>query len=356
MNELNDLLDLSYYTGCRFDYVQAGGGNTSVKTENGEMLIKASGYLLSEMDKEKGYSIVDNKKVLEILQVLKVKSDFSKRELDTLAGKMLQELILSGERPSIETFLHSLLYKYTAHVHSIAINIHSSKSGWKEKLALISSEALFVDYKTPGIELALEMLKEIDEYTLKFNRLPKIIFLQNHGLIISSDQYSEVLSLMEEVTLKAEKLAGVNFDRYRRANYIVDQIKSKLNEQYVAYLTEDRYISSILESNEELFLKGPFCPDGLVYCGYEAVTLNAENDFSEVLDYKNKYNELPKVVILEKEVYLIEKSLKKAKLVEDVLKNNLMILESQADQVEYLTEIELAYLGNWEAEKYRQNK
>lgn len=356
MNELDALLELSYHTGCRFDYVQAGGGNTSVKTANGELLIKASGYLLSEMNKEKGYSIVNNNKVLEILNTLKGMTNLSKRELDSRANEMLQEVIISGERPSIETFLHSLLYKNTAHVHAIAINIISSKQGWKEKLKQISDDALFVEYKTPGIELALEMLKGIEAYTLQYKQLPKIIFLQNHGLIISSDDYNEVLSLLDKCTLEAEKLVDVNFDRFRRAGFFVNQVRRKFNENCIAYLSEDRYINSILSSNRKLLFKGPFCPDGLVYCGYAAVAVNEENDFSEILDYKNKYNELPKIIISENNIYIIEKSLKKARLVEDVLKNNLMILENDTEKVEFLSVMELAYLGNWEAEKYRQNK
>ena len=55
MNELNKLIKLSKYAGERFDLVQAGGGNSSVKLENGEMLIKASGFILSDVEINNGY-------------------------------------------------------------------------------------------------------------------------------------------------------------------------------------------------------------------------------------------------------------------------------------------------------------
>ena len=36
MSEIDDLVDISKYAGERFDLVQAGGGNSSVKYDNGE--------------------------------------------------------------------------------------------------------------------------------------------------------------------------------------------------------------------------------------------------------------------------------------------------------------------------------
>ena len=68
MNEIKDLVDISKYAGERFDLIQAGGGNSSVKLENGEMLIKASGFILSDMDENNGYSRVDIKKTVSDLK------------------------------------------------------------------------------------------------------------------------------------------------------------------------------------------------------------------------------------------------------------------------------------------------
>ncbi len=43
MNEMNDFIKISKYAGERFDLTQAGGGNSSVKNDDGTMYIKASG-------------------------------------------------------------------------------------------------------------------------------------------------------------------------------------------------------------------------------------------------------------------------------------------------------------------------
>ena len=60
--EIESLIKLSKYAGMREDIIQAGGGNTSVKIDNETMFIKSSGYQLSEMEENAGYSKVNYKK------------------------------------------------------------------------------------------------------------------------------------------------------------------------------------------------------------------------------------------------------------------------------------------------------
>ena len=50
---------VSSSVGARADYVQGGGGNTSVKLEGGLMAIKASGYCLKDIDIDKAYAVLD---------------------------------------------------------------------------------------------------------------------------------------------------------------------------------------------------------------------------------------------------------------------------------------------------------
>ena len=47
--------------GGRADYVQGGGGNTSVKLEGDLMAIKASGYCLKDIAVDKAYAVLDLK-------------------------------------------------------------------------------------------------------------------------------------------------------------------------------------------------------------------------------------------------------------------------------------------------------
>ena len=56
---LEEYVRLSHCSGGRSDYVQGGGGNTSVKLAGGKMAIKASGYRLSDVGTEQAYSVLD---------------------------------------------------------------------------------------------------------------------------------------------------------------------------------------------------------------------------------------------------------------------------------------------------------
>ena len=57
--DLQDLIRMSNEVGSDPDLVQGGGGNTSVKTPDGRMYVKASGTALGEMSEEAGYRLVD---------------------------------------------------------------------------------------------------------------------------------------------------------------------------------------------------------------------------------------------------------------------------------------------------------
>lgn len=55
---LERYVSLSAAIGARVDYVQGGGGNTSVKLNDSLMAIKASGYKLSDIGLDKGYAVM----------------------------------------------------------------------------------------------------------------------------------------------------------------------------------------------------------------------------------------------------------------------------------------------------------
>lgn len=106
MDEIKNLIKLSKYAGMREDIIQAGGGNTSVKIDDETMFIKSSGYQLSEMEENIGYSKVNYKKIVDYFKTnLEIKRNDEKN--------LLEDTLIKGKRPSIETFLHSITEKYT---------------------------------------------------------------------------------------------------------------------------------------------------------------------------------------------------------------------------------------------------
>ncbi len=352
--ELEQFLRISKYAGERFDLVQAGGGNASAKLSDGSMLVKASGYLLSDVEKDSGYARVDTQKIRNIINSDKIIKSQKKKERETIASSMVNDATLStGSRPSIETLFHAFLLKYTLHTHPLVVNMIVNQPDWREllKSIFIEEEIALVKYQTPGVELALELNVEIQ----KFTHIPKLIFLQNHGLIVSSDQAGEVENLTDLVVNKIETFLKINLERYKHVNQISKLIRSLSVDSTITYLSEDTRINEILATNRNVFFALPFCPDKLVFCGVKSLEINSLGDIESITKYKETYFELPKIIIYKNYVYVVAKNIKKAKEIEEVLKFHLMSLDSMdTSKINYLPMDELAYLSNWEAEEYRK--
>ena len=355
MSEIKNFINISKYAGERFDLVQAAGGNSSVKiSSNSEMLIKASGFLLSDVREGIGYSKVLTTSVAHIVRNKKIINSVNKRERESIASKLLKKATIDKiNRPSIETLLHSLLLKYTLHTHPIVVNMIVAKKNWKDELNSIffDEQIAFVDYQTPGIELAIALYNELK----RFDKIPKIIFLQNHGLIITSNNEAEIKLLTEYVLDKIEKYFKIEMINYKLTNAISLLFSSFEESSNVSYLSEDMILNQQLKKNKKLFFKTPFCPDTFVYCGINPIIIKSLSEVEAIRAYQIKHHELPKVIIYNKNILFRAPSIKKAREIEEVLKFHIMVLEQNKDkQLEFLETKELNYLSNWEAEKYRQ--
>lgn len=346
---INELIKISRFAGERFDLIQAGGGNSSVK-DGDKMLIKSSGYHLLEITPEGGYSVVDNHIVLEILN-----QEFSgdKKENDAKTAQLMKNALISGERPSIETLLHSMFDKYTLHTHPLGLNIVCASKNWCEVLHKIFSknEIICVQYKTPGIELALEIKNELDAFKILYKKNPQIVFLQNHGLIISSNNLEEIRILTDMVAYKIDEFMGFDFERYKLTNKITDL----LDNGDCSYLSEDILLNDLLKARPELYDVTPFCPDKMVYCLAESLKISSLYDKMPILEFSEKHCSYPKVILYKDKIFLAGKTIRKCREAEEVLKFHLLALSQiKVENQNLLEQSELAYLGNWEAEKYRQ--
>ncbi|MEK3717811.1 class II aldolase/adducin family protein [Paenibacillus sp. FSL R7-0333] len=357
MEDLLHFVKMSKYAGERFDLTQAGGGNSSVKMDNGMMLIKASGFLLSDVDYNNGYTTLEHLLVSDALNDSYFDNHQEKREREKYAAHLVNKAVVNSSlRPSIETFLHSLLYKFTLHTHPIIVNMITCQKDWKQKLTLLFGDrALYVSYKTPGIELALAMNKELSEYKINYDTDPQIVFLQNHGVIISADSTEEVYRINEEVLLLLEKNENVDLSRYKYTNQIsklINEFNDVENTLYIAYLSEDTQVNLLTKNDFNLKIH-PFCPDGYVFCGINVLVMPSLNS-SYIKNYLAQNLELPKVIIYNSMVFFIANNVRKAKEMEEVFKFHLMVTDIVKENVNSLDIAEIRYLGNWEAEKYRQ--
>jgi len=348
---LEELIRISKFAGERFDLVQAGGGNSSVKLNDGTMIIKSSGVALSEVDTTKGFSLVNYKSLSQILSNDKIFDEPDKKKREFLSSSKIKEATLNEYKPSIEVLLHSITKKYTLHTHPISANIVLIRKDWDIILKkLFSPQTIaLIPYVTPGIDLAIQLDNELK----KIVETPKIIFLQNHGLLIHSDDIQEVIRLTDETVIKIEQFLGIDLSKFRATNKISNLLG---REDLVSYYSQDQIIDEALKTKKEKFFLPPFCPDKLVYCGISAIELKSEDDLVSLEKYREKYHDDPKVIILNNGVYFVGKNLKKAKETEEVFKFHLLVLnQAHSQPITFLSDLELSYLSNWDSEKYRQN-
>ena len=324
--ELINLKNISKYCGERFDLVQAGGGNSSVKIDE-FMFIKASGYNLTNIDENNGYVPMNNIKLVEAI--------FKENIKDILTYN-----IIGDKRGSIETFMHSILKKYTIHLHPIQINRILVSKNATEIINEIYPNSLIIEYFTPGIKVC-NKIKE------KFNN-EKVIFLLNHGIIITSDNITELYNLINDVLEKFESYQNMDFLKYKNTNKISKTINNVFKIDNVSYLCEDVLVNRYLSQKIELFKESITFPDFLIYCGVKLL-FGLEN----IEEYKSLYYEPPKIIIENNLIYISSHSMAKCKEIEEVFKSNLFILDSNFEKT-YLSADDICFLNNWDAEKYRQ--
>ena len=122
--ELAELITISRAVGSDPDLVQGGGGNTSVKTRDGQtILVKASGAALGEMSQERGWAALDLEAVRAILEVKRL-ARLPVREREAQVLSLLQSTVRhpARARPSVESSVHALLDRVVIHTHPVHLS------------------------------------------------------------------------------------------------------------------------------------------------------------------------------------------------------------------------------------------
>lgn len=353
MLELLELVKISRYAGQRLDLVQAGGGNSSVKTPDGVMMIKASGFLLSEVTVEKGYSELRLPLLSGVFLDKSMQRCSSQREREFLSEEWVNKARIKGEKPSIETTFHAILQKYVLHTHPMVVNMIVCREDWMQRLTDIfpENDFCFINYQTPGIDLALALNEKVTAMAC----IPSVIFLQNHGLIVSSDHLEDIFDLTEKIVGGIEEALGIDFGHYRIAQRIGNVLFYQFGMDELVYCVKDQMLNQVIGESPELFFIPPIAPDVVVFCGSRAVKMRDVDDIEQIENYKKQFGVFPKVLICSGKIFLIASSMRKAREMEDVLKFTIEVLKQNKNQkLNFLEEHEIHYLNHWEAEKYRQ--
>ena len=340
---MKGFVKISKYSGMREDLVQAGGGNSSFKISDDKMVVKASGFQLADVTEEDGYALVNPKIIRE--RFLDCEDLSALTDEDSKA--ILNDAFIEGKRPSIETFLHAISGKYTLHTHSMVVNVLTCRKGGMEILKELFPKALLVPYATPGVELAKAYFNAYKDTTDDNNKVFDIVFLQNHGLVVSADTADEVISKTEAVTKKLEKHLNINLEAYHKLTELWNNFTDR-----IVWKVTDKNVLNIYEKIGAW--KNTFCPDCVVFLGKGFLRLSEEFTISDITSFTEKYA-TPVMVDYVGDLYIIANSVKKAMEIQSVMSFSAQVMFLN-DGYEYnlLSDQEQNSLLDWDAEKYRK--
>lgn len=327
--------------------VQGGGGNTSVKIDDNLMLIKASGYELRDVTAEEGFTIVQTHNIADYFNNIiladihatseKESVDFIKTQVQNLPGK-------TPLRPSMETGFHAILDKYVIHTHSVYSNfINCSTDGealLKKVFSKTNIKPLWITFKSPGFFLTLEIREQMRKHQEEHNEKPQVIFLKNHGLIITDNDVDTCLALDNKVNQIIQQHFNVQPKDYPTIN-LTQQAED-------IYLSQSDYLRKFFKENkvDETFFDRILFPDQTVYFKGNFSFVPAEKPTNKI-NINHSTGEI-----------LYNTHHKEARTIEETLIAYLYILEQiNRHQLtpEFINNEEVEYINNMESEKYRQN-
>jgi len=210
---LQDLLTLSHELG-REDrgLAMLGEGNTSAGLGGETFLVKASGTCLGSLKED---DLVECRASV-LLPMLDMESLSDQQVDDALLDARVDS---AAKKPSVEAVFHAWLLSlpgisFVGHTHATTVNQilcspraqdFSRRRMFPDEIVCCGSASVFVPFTDPGLKLARAVRRETEAFIHKHERRPRVILMQNHGIITLGPAWQSVLSSM----LMAEKSAKV---------------------------------------------------------------------------------------------------------------------------------------------------
>lgn len=368
--QIQQLVEISQYFGKDKSFVIAGGGNTSYKDAE-KIWIKASGISLATIDENGFVSLLREK--LKGVSKKAYSIDPLQRENEVKAD--LHSAILEPKtlRPSVETSLHDAIdYRFIVHTHPTKVNgLLCSLNAKKSCHELFGDKILFIPYTDPGYILFIKVEKEIVAFKEKWGEVPKIIFLENHGVFVGADtieeiryQYDYIINTIEKHLInKLPSLTVTPIDK-ELLGVVLKSNKGYDGFESLGYQSD--LISRFVKDSESFKkVNTSFSPDDIVYCkahylfipSNENLNLFSQEITERIVFYYLTYGYLPKVIAIGgKGVVTIEENERSAINVWEVYENILKIsyFSENFGGPQFLNEEQIAFIDNWEVENYRR--
>ena len=375
---LSGLIEISNAVGKDKTLVQGGGGNTSIKTDDGKyMHIKASGTALRDMCLLKGWRRVKLSAVMSIFDDLKLAA----MEIDERESEMVRRLldacddnVQSNVRPSVEAPLHAVLGKCVIHLHALAVLAYVCANKGREFIEkLFSSEklpTLWVPYANPGYSLGLRVRELVLDYQKRYGQMPSIIFMEKHGVIISAEDEQKGLQLVKKVMdTCCSMLERPPFKQNSRLNLMKEHtdIRALVEKALFELTGQDYQLNQFIDDDiidfcqredaEKLLKAPPLTPDEKGFVE-NIIWLDSDN-YSSVKSRLGsvirEHNKVPSAFIVKGGGLLIKGSNKMSLVIRDIVAGSLFIRREAQNfgGINPLNQEQLNFIANWEAEKFR---
>lgn len=214
MNEtISSLITLSHEIGREDrNLCLLAEGNTSAALDAKQFAVKASGCSLRSLQ-ESDLTLCDTAKVLELLSKRNIKDD----AVD--AALLDARVDSSARKPSVEAMFHAWLLgldgvQYVGHCHSLSANQvlcsprardFAERRLFPDEIVCCGPASVFIPYADPGLPLAREIRDRTNAFIQQTGYVPRLILLQNHGIIAVGKTAQAVLACL----LMADKAAAI---------------------------------------------------------------------------------------------------------------------------------------------------
>lgn len=338
---------VSQAAGARADYVQGGGGNTSVKLDGGLMAIKASGFCLSDIEVDKAYAVLDGA-ALRNFYLTSERSQFE--DVESAGSAMAKSSVQTVEglaqlRPSVEAGFHSILKTYVVHTHSVYANLAACSKACRQIASVAFASADYswgwVDYTDPGANLTFAIRDELRRVEAETGKVPSVILMQNHGIIVHDDDPDTCLAIHTDANARLAEMFGLTGTAFPKVEI------QKLAAGY--YVAATPYLKEALKDcswTETMLMEQPLYPDQMVFLA-DTFYMDKEEIAEDTCVASTETGEL-----------LLRMPEKKAMTLTETLTAVFFIMahiQKAGYPLSTMGEAAKKFIANWESEKYRKS-
>lgn len=236
------LLALSRFLGAEMRSLAIlGEGNTSVRLDGETFLVKASGSSLGTL----GEGDMVECRFAPLLAMLE-RDDLSDQRIeDELFGCRVDA---QARKPSVEALFHAYLLSlpginFVGHTHPVSVNAilcspraleFAGGRIFPDEIVCCGAASGFVPYTDPGLKLAQTIRDEVERFRRDFGAPPRVVLLENHGVItlgVTSQAVQAAMMMADKAARIFAGAAALGGPTFLSAAE-VERIANRIDEHY----------------------------------------------------------------------------------------------------------------------------